>query len=455
MNKILTLYSVALLAPVISAAQPGNIDLSFNPGTGADGYSIEAIAVQPTDGRIIVGGAFGSFNGTTCNNLVRLEQSGDVDLSFLHGVGTNDDVRCITLLPDGKLMIGGLFTTFNGAAVNGVMRLNADGSLDPAFAPTVSFIFTDAIAIQPDGKYLIAAVGLARLTATGELDPSFSHQFGLLINAVVIQPDGKILIGGGFDNWAGTPRSGIARLHPDGSLDMTFDPGSGTDFPVETVALLPSGKILIGGGFQLFNGQPHEGIVRLNSDGSYDSTFGPVNEGATAVYSISVQADERIVIGGIMGSYDGVEVDNICRLQTNGLLDMTFRPGTEIGTDFPVYSTTLQPDGKVLIGGVFTTYDSVDRNHIARLSNDPVGIPEIRGDSIALYPNPFTDGTTVRSEDGKPIRVVLYDPQGRLVHDKVLNGETYIDLQGLANGTYTAFFWKELERIHKVQLIKQ
>jgi hypothetical protein len=73
---------------------------------------------------------------------------------------------------------------------------------------------------------------------------------------------------------------------------------------------------------------------------------------------------------------------------------------------------------------------------------------------ITTYPNPFSEGITVRSEDGQPLRVVLYDPQGKLVHDKVLNGETYIDLGQHASGTYTAFFWKELERIHRVQLVK-
>ncbi|MCO5275324.1 MAG: T9SS type A sorting domain-containing protein [Flavobacteriales bacterium] len=75
--------------------------------------------------------------------------------------------------------------------------------------------------------------------------------------------------------------------------------------------------------------------------------------------------------------------------------------------------------------------------------------------AISTYPNPFTEGITVRTDDDKPLRVVLYDPQGKLVHDKVRNGESYIDLHGLASGTYTAFFWKEPERIHRVQLVKQ
>lgn len=73
---------------------------------------------------------------------------------------------------------------------------------------------------------------------------------------------------------------------------------------------------------------------------------------------------------------------------------------------------------------------------------------------ISVSPNPFTSGISVRTDDGQPLRVILYDPQGRLVHDQMLTKEPYIDLHRFANGAYTAFFWKEQERIHRVTLIK-
>ena len=75
--------------------------------------------------------------------------------------------------------------------------------------------------------------------------------------------------------------------------------------------------------------------------------------------------------------------------------------------------------------------------------------------AISTYPNPFTEGITVRIDDGQPVRVILYDPQGKLIYDETLNGETRIDLSQHANGSYTAFFWKEMKRIHRVQLVKQ
>lgn len=86
---------------------------------------------------------------------------------------------------------------------------------------------------------------------------------------------------------------------------------------------------------------------------------------------------------------------------------------------------------------------------------DVVGDALAEGFGISTYPNPFTEGITVRMSDGLPVRVILYDPQGKLVHDKVLSGESYIDLSGHASGSYTAFFWNKAERIHRVALIKE
>lgn len=74
---------------------------------------------------------------------------------------------------------------------------------------------------------------------------------------------------------------------------------------------------------------------------------------------------------------------------------------------------------------------------------------------LSVFPNPFTDAFTVQPADAQPLRVILYDPQGKLVHDEVLNTSKRIDLSGLSNGAYTAFFWKDLERIHRVTLVKQ
>lgn len=126
-----------------------------------------------------------------------------------------------------------------------------------------------------------------------------------------------------------------------------------------------------------------------------------------------------------------------------------------------VFSGTLTSDEELPIEGNATlAIRGLDSNGKWSLTNFIMVIITNLNDlassfAISTYPNPFTEGITVRTDDGQPVRVVLYDPQGRLVHDKMLNGDGYIDLSQHASGTYTAFFWKELERIHRVQLVKQ
>src|SRR6478609_5399238 len=135
MKKIILLF--LLQFSVLGFAQ--SLDTTFDPGTGADG-NIHAIAIQP-DGKIIVGGWFVNFNGASRYHLARLNADGSLDNSFNLGTDINSDiflysmVRSIILQPDGKIIIGGIFSTFNNVGRNGIARLNKDGSLDTTFNP--------------------------------------------------------------------------------------------------------------------------------------------------------------------------------------------------------------------------------------------------------------------------------------------------------------------------------
>ena len=135
------------------------------------------------------------------------------------------------------------------------------------------------------GLFFLMVFRIAAPGATTPLvDASFDPGLGAdeAINAMVIQPDGKILIGGSFHRFDGVNRSGVARLLPNGQLDMTFDPGSGIggltsladgEFTVYALALQSDGKIVVGGEFACFNRIPQNRITRLNPDGSVDSGF--------------------------------------------------------------------------------------------------------------------------------------------------------------------------------------
>jgi len=166
---------------------------------------------------------------------------------------------------------------------------------------------------------------------------------------VCLQSDGKVLVAGMFTSVNGTARNRIARLHADGTLDTSFDPGSGADNAIYTLALQSDGKVVIGGGFTSYNGTGRSAIARLNMNGTLDTTFN-TGSGATGgvVYTLAIQGDGKVIIGGYFTVYNGVARNYIARLNTNGLLDTGFNPGSG-ATGGGVVSLAVQSDGKIVI----------------------------------------------------------------------------------------------------------
>jgi len=225
---------------------------------------------------------------------------------------------------------------------------------------------------------------IARLNPDGSVDVDFNPGSGTdaPVNAVALQPDGKVLIGGAFTTVNGVPRRGIARLNADGSVDTSFNPGFGAvGGGVEDILLIDTGKILIAGGFTAFNGQLAGRVARLNSNGSLDTSFragsGPgstANAGPTGiVYALAQQSDGKFLIAGdftsVTSANGSVPRVRVARLNTDGSLDPLFNTGD--GPNDAVFSVVFQPeDGRVVIGGRFTKVDNVARGGIARFNND-------------------------------------------------------------------------------------
>ncbi|MDQ3190457.1 MAG: hypothetical protein M3Q58_02590 [Bacteroidota bacterium] len=387
MKKIFTLF-VFLVAniffPVDTFAQPGTNDLTFNPndigfGNG-DGFSglVRSTAIQ-NDGKIVVGGDFLIFNGTLTYRIARLNIDGSLDTTFNIGSGFNNSVTSLAIQSDGKIMIGGDFTTFNGSTRNRIARLNADGSLDTSFNPGTGFNnSTKSVIIQIDGKLIV--VGgfssfngtsrnkIARLNTNGILDTSFDPGTGFnnVIWSAVLQSDGKIIAGGDFTSFNGSARNRIARLNTDGTLDTGFDPGTGFDSYVRPIVLQNDGKIIVGGGFLTFNGIPTNYIVRLHIDGTLDTTFNHGTGFNNIVEALAIQNDGKIIVGGLFTSFNGVLINSISRLNTDGSLDTTFNTGTA-NYNIP-WSIDIQSDGKIIVGGSFDIFNGAGRNKIARLN---------------------------------------------------------------------------------------
>jgi uncharacterized delta-60 repeat protein len=373
--------------PLLAAEpRPGSVDLTFDAGqlNGPVPQTtihtvVEDIAVQ-SDGRIYIGGHLNSVQGVRRDAIARLLPNGLLDATFqehdmdfslrsdthrlflqgdgrllagnrcvqrFHPDGTGDSslTNCpnvIAILPGGKLLAlpaespgkpmrlnsdgthdpsfstsvnfaGPVLIEDDGRIVsstwvepdhtNRLVRLLPDGALDPSFTtvtfepdPKLGGVYPGALARQPDGRYLLAGafytinqqrVGeIVRLNSDGTLDPSFTIADNLFLQgepsepftsddfiyALAVQPDGKILVGGRFANEHSVSRGGLVRLNGDGSVDSSFDIGSGVmpweSLPgfVKRIVLQSDGRILVSGGFDGFDGVPRSFIVRLNGD---------------------------------------------------------------------------------------------------------------------------------------------------------------------------------------------
>lgn len=374
-----TNYRGSAINRIVRVASTGAVDGSFVFGTGANG-AVRAIKIQP-DGNILVGGEFSSYKGTTIYRIARLTSGGNIDGTFSVGTGVNSMVRAILLQSDGKVVIGGDFTLYNGAGFNKVIRVNGDGSPDATFISGTGVSGNVySLVLANDNKILMGgsfdyyngtyASRIIRLNTDGTADDNFNLSAGANapIYTIALQSDGKTIVSGSFTAYKGVVANQIARLTTDGQLDTEFITGSGCDGVAQTILVLPDGRIIIAGSFTTYNGTPANRIARLDSDGVLDESF-LAGTGANGEISMAIrQTDGKLIIVGAFTDYDGTAMNRIARLTSNGSLDATFNVGS--GANGTVSSVALQSDGKVLIGGSFTSYNGVPINRIARLNTD-------------------------------------------------------------------------------------
>src|SRR5438552_17809409 len=180
----------------------------------------------------------------------------------------------------------------------------------------------------------VSAVRAAAPTPTptptpGQLDTTFVPAPGTndAVNVVIPQPDGKVVAAGRFTFANTVFRNRIARFNFDGSLDTSFDPGTGADGEITAAVLQFDGRIIVAGRFTSFNGFTHNGICRLNADGSVDQKFG-LGSGINVVLALALQSDGRIIVGGQFSNVDFTPRFNLARLNTDGSVDLSFDPSS-------------------------------------------------------------------------------------------------------------------------------
>lgn len=415
MTKILQniggLILVGLLLAAFSKtilAAAGDLDSGF----GGDGIvstpipgeligSATDIVIQP-DGKPLVAVLARGQAGFDLA-VIRYNTDGTLDTGFggdgifnsPFGSSDADTANSIALQTDGKILITGSLITGQTAGF-AVLRLNADGSLDPSFdgdGIVVNSVLNSAdgqaIEVQTDGKILVAGhafssagdfFAVTRLNSDGSVDTSFGTNgsavisFGLIdfFGAMALQPDGKIILLGDADVSSSNSFVALVRYNANGTLDNTFD-GDGwaatqmTGLSGSAVALQTDGKILVGGSLI-----GDFAVLRYDPNGALDNTFdgdgvalASFDSDGDAVHDLIVQPDNKIIAVGETAVGPGfLDLDiATVRFNSNGSLDTGFGAGGKVVTRISANSdlanaVALQTDGKILLAGAGTELGS-------------------------------------------------------------------------------------------------
>jgi len=460
-----TTYSGSTSPRIVRINTDGTRDLTFNPGSGGATGQTNAVIVQ-ADGKIVFGGVFLTYSGSGATRIARANTNGTIDSgsTWNTGAGFESNVNSIAIQADQKILVGGQFTTYSGSAKNRIVRLNTNGTADTGSSWNQGVGFqsiVQSIAIQPDQKILVGgqfttysgstATRIVRLNTSGTLDTTFGSSANNAVYSVAIQNDGKVLIGGAFVTVSGSTQNYIARLNSDGKLDNTFNIGTGFDSTVFSLGLQSDGKILAQGTFSAYSGSIAPGVVRLNTDGTLDTTFnrnmsintsnnpaallqlsnGSIILGGTYIgdrigyvtalnssgntnaqsiissYGLSTtviealrQSDGKLLIGGNFTFYSGSTKGGIVRLNTDGTPDTGSSWNQGAGFNSNVNSLATQSDGKIIVGGQFSSYSGSASNNTRIIRLNTNGTKDTTFNPGGTGANGLINGITVQS-DGK------------------------------------------------------
>lgn len=345
----------------------GQPDTLFNTSNASNGDVINLL-VQ-ADGKILIGGWFNFYAQQQRSKIARVNFDGSLDETFVVGSGASNDVTSFALQPDGKILIGGFFNNYNGAARDNIARLNTNGSIDNSFNIGAGFtsgilnyvVRVSAFAVNSFGQIYVGGdfikyngfnkSCLLRLNANGSFDGEFNPYNATDGNVhKIVAVNGGYIIGGNFSAYNNRYQKGnMLKLFENGLPDDNFSPifnGVVNDFVVE-----PNGYLTAVGNFTAVNNANAAGMVRVTPNGAYDSSFaGWLGFNANATINCIKLVNGKYLVGGSFSSYKGIPVSNIVLIDYNGNLDATFT----VSLNNAVHAILVQPDGKIVIGGSFS-----------------------------------------------------------------------------------------------------
>lgn len=406
------------------------------------------LTVQP-DGGILVAGGFTQVNGLPSSGLLRLSPTGAVDATARFGSDFTGMPSALCPLRSGSVLVCGSFTTFNGRPT-GLFKVLPTGQIDPAFELVVGGKGTIHTSLRlPNGSILVGgtfsavngvkAANLALLTAEGRVDVAYTQALPPLngpVRALAPGPQGTVYVGGGFYEDANPARRCLLRVQAGGQQDLTFA-GRALMGQVAALSTYPDGRLLVAGSF----GATAPEVFRLTARGTSDPTFAPrfgtfvsgvsaavlqrdervavltstaawqldprgMLEGTSNtvprfIHALAVQPDGRILVGGEFSSFAGSVRQAVARLLPSGTLDPSFDAGVVfMQNNIPaVHALAVQEDGRILCAGYFTSISAQPRHGIARLLSD------------GQVDNTFTDAVRIDPE----VSFLSIHPNGRLL----------------------------------------
>jgi uncharacterized delta-60 repeat protein len=362
-----------------------SLDPTFN--ASINGEVRQAIILD--DGKIIVAGRFYvGVSGGTYYNVARLNSDGTLDTNFYQTLGSQGAANAIAVQSDGRILVGGWSLTIlnDVSATYHLLRLNANGSPDGSYpkrsAPegqVTGIQIINDVESKPNLGLVFGSLPnisgshtgyVVYFLNTGTVDSYLGDEtFNGLVYSYALDSQNRRVYVGLFTEAGGASRMNVARLNSDRSLDISFNPGAGSNGQVNSVIIQSDDKIVVAGNFDQFNNNPVGNIVRLNDNGSVDSSF--AGSADDRIFGLSHPSDDHLRIVGAFRSVNGVTRNGAAILNDNGGLTDHYAGLTNGNTkNSYVYAVATQPDGKVLLGGDFTGVQGKYRQGLARLNPD-------------------------------------------------------------------------------------
>jgi uncharacterized delta-60 repeat protein len=414
------IISILLFTSFVFAAA-GDVDTSFLASASGQGNGkIDILKAQP-DGKILAAGSFSEAGGIAKGGLFRLNSDGSFDSSFNPPdfiapsySQINGPITSIGVQSDGKILIAGNFplrrlnpdgspdNTFTSSGTGGIIavlpnnmffsnngngrfsRFNADGTLDNSFTPAILQLggpLSD-LQIMPNGKIVTVEGSNSNFVYSYNSDGSWDTSFTRLqtasntigrIDSLTPLTGGNFLIGGDFKTVNGFTQSGISKINPDGSIDLSFNlnnqgVGTVTSGLLYDIEVRPNGKILIIGNYTSYNSVAQQSISQLNADGTLDTSFNFTYTGLRTFYDAVILPNGKIMVAFLYNPNTPLTSPALFRVNVDGSLDSSYSlPVTRNGQ---VKKIVQQPDGKVLFAGAFTFGNNINRNSLTRVNAD-------------------------------------------------------------------------------------